>query len=50
MARWASSRIDVSGSGSVALDRLAAARASVTYRGDPAVTQDITGTGRLVKR
>jgi len=23
---------------------------TITYRGDPAVTQDITGTGRLVKR
>jgi Putative auto-transporter adhesin, head GIN domain len=68
--------IDVSGSGSLELDQLAAERASVTvsgsgnvvlavsraldvhisgsatvtYRGDPEVKQDISGSGRLVKR
>ena len=68
--------IDVSGSGSLELDQLAAERASVTvsgsgnvvlavsrtldvhisgsatvtYRGDPEVKQDISGSGRLIKR
>lgn len=67
--------IDLSGSGDIELDSVAAARASVTvtgggnvvidvsqaldvhvagsgtitYRGDPTVTQDITGSGHLVK-
>jgi hypothetical protein len=48
--------VTITGSGRVvvaasqALDVHTSGSGAVTYRGDPAVTQDISGSGRLVKR